>query len=842
MKRILAVLALLLLSAGHALGQYVSVSGYVQQGGKAVTVGGLPPTTTKWMQTFPGATVTVYATGTTNPAPIFSTATGSVKANPFTSYSDTSFWQFFVLPGTYDLRFSGTGISSPWTITVPVRSTGLGNGTTVIDLTTIPNWTTIASTDLAQLYVDGALLCAPYSTCILNGWTLPGSAYPWTTWDITQPLTALLPSSILTKNVDNYRPAFILENLSNMLGSLGEVTIQGMGQLETFIKNNTPNDTIINRSTNTYTKLTVRDLAIQGPDAAVGGCGFSTAIDADGGMPNQHNPQLNASNLLLFYSRFGIREDTSYTDVWENIRSGNCTGMDIEGGNGVVNQWYGDDSRAGGVSSAYWQGSQFVAGVPYFANQLVMPRDTVTGHIYIVTAPGTSGTTPPTWPTGTGATVTSGGVTFQEAGHECYEWWTNHAYPAGSCVQDYPLGGGHIFKTTAGGTSGVLTPTWTYVGGTVSDVIFNTTPTAGGINYVQGDVGAFLVLACGAKVQIQQVNNGSGSGGVTQIGAYPVPGFTGASCAAGAGQSTTGGTGTGSTVNISSVVNWVDQAYAAQNTYGSDPAGWTLTNPLFEEALHGDGFDMINGGVNFNGAILSFFTNWGLFCGPNENNQNTGCTGMTWTGGQIQANLPVSAGGINLGESFNVNFTNITVNGYYGSGNNTGIGILALCAANGSANRNFIGVNVEYWNTLTSYATGCSNPGFNVMEPTGGYTTDGQISTKDLIVRGTGTFSGLSDTTNCSSAGGTCTSATAGAVTIASGGAKSVVVNTTAVTAKSDISLAFDASMGTRLSVTCNTNFQQPYVSARVPGTSFTISTAAAFTTNPGCISWSLRN
>jgi hypothetical protein len=359
---------------------------------------------------------------------------------------------------------------------------------------------------------------------------------------------------------------------------------------------------------------------------------------------------------------------------------------------------------------------------------------------------------------------------------------------------------------------------------------------------VQGDVGAFLVLACGAKVQIQQVNNGSGSGGVTQIGAYPVPGFTGASCAAGAGQSTTGGTGTGSTVNISSVVNWVDQAYAAQNTYGSDPAGWTLTNPLFEEALHGDGFDMINGGVNFNGAILSFFTNWGLFCGPNENSQNTGCTGMTWTGGQILAQLPVSAGGINLGESFNVNFTNITVNGYYGGGNNTGIGILALCAANGSANRNFIGVNVEYWNTLTSYATGCSSPGFNVMEPTGGYTTDGQISTKDLIVRGTGTFSGLSDTTNCSSAGGTCTSATAGAVTIASGGATSVVVNTTAVTAKSDISLAFDASMGTRLSVTCNTNFQQPYVSARVPGTSFTISTAAAFTTNPGCISWSLRN
>jgi hypothetical protein len=103
-----------------------------------------------------------------------------------------------------------------------------------------------------------------------------------------------------------------------------------------------------------------------------------------------------------------------------------------------------------------------------------------------------------------------------------------------------------------------------------------------------------------------------------------------------------------------------------------------------------------------------------------------------------------------------------------------------------------------------------------------------------------GTYSTAS---NCKSSASpaVCGSAAAGAVAIAAG-SSSVVVDTTAVTANSDISLTFNSSLGTRLSVTCNTTAQQPTVSAISAGTSFTISVSSSFSTNPGCISYSIVN
>jgi len=73
-------------------------------------------------------------------------------------------------------------------------------------------------------------------------------------------------------------------------------------------------------------------------------------------------------------------------------------------------------------------------------------------------------------------------------------------------------------------------------------------------------------------------------------------------------------------------------------------------------------------------------------------------------------------------------------------------------------------------------------------------------------------------------------------------GSSSIVVDTTAVTAKSEISLTFDSTEGGNLGVTCNTTPQTPYVSAKVAGTSFTISVPSNFTTNPGCIGFHIKN
>jgi hypothetical protein len=67
-------------------------------------------------------------------------------------------------------------------------------------------------------------------------------------------------------------------------------------------------------------------------------------------------------------------------------------------------------------------------------------------------------------------------------------------------------------------------------------------------------------------------------------------------------------------------------------------------------------------------------------------------------------------------------------------------------------------------------------------------------------------------------------------------------VNTTAVTANSQIFLMYDSSLGTKLSVTCNTTEPGLYgVTARVAATSFTI-TATVSVTNPICFSYFIIN
>lgn len=105
-------------------------------------------------------------------------------------------------------------------------------------------------------------------------------------------------------------------------------------------------------------------------------------------------------------------------------------------------------------------------------------------------------------------------------------------------------------------------------------------------------------------------------------------------------------------------------------------------------------------------------------------------------------------------------------------------------------------------------------------------------------------FAGYATTTNCSSAASpaVCGSAAAGSVSIAVS-ATSVVVDTTAVTANSQILVLWDSSLSSKLGITCNSAFaSSPFVSARTPGTSFTLSIVSAPVTNPYCYSYSIIN
>jgi hypothetical protein len=85
-------------------------------------------------------------------------------------------------------------------------------------------------------------------------------------------------------------------------------------------------------------------------------------------------------------------------------------------------------------------------------------------------------------------------------------------------------------------------------------------------------------------------------------------------------------------------------------------------------------------------------------------------------------------------------------------------------------------------------------------------------------------------------------SAAAGFATVAAG-ATTVTVSNAAVTADSQILVTEDSSLGTKLGVTCNTTTGRTYtVRARTAGTSFVVTSSAAPTTNPACLSYSIVN
>jgi hypothetical protein len=104
-------------------------------------------------------------------------------------------------------------------------------------------------------------------------------------------------------------------------------------------------------------------------------------------------------------------------------------------------------------------------------------------------------------------------------------------------------------------------------------------------------------------------------------------------------------------------------------------------------------------------------------------------------------------------------------------------------------------------------------------------------------------YIGITGFSSCSSSASpaVCAGNWSGAVVVAAA-ATTVQVNTTAITANSQILLTFDSSLSTKLSVTCNTTLPTVYsVTARVPATSFTI-TATAPITNPACFSYLIIN
>lgn len=171
---------------------YSSFSGWCEQGGVRATVQGINSSTTAgpqyFQQSYPnlnqsaaGPHITVYLPGTTTKATIYSDNSATALANPFPC-SAAGVYQFFTDNGTYDLLFSGTGITSftrssvqgidPSSISAAINVKAApclakGDGTT--------NDTTAINTCLSLMMTTGKPLYFPTGTYLSCGASITGT-------------------------------------------------------------------------------------------------------------------------------------------------------------------------------------------------------------------------------------------------------------------------------------------------------------------------------------------------------------------------------------------------------------------------------------------------------------------------------------------------------------------------------------------------------------------------------------------------------------------------------------------------------------------------------------------
>lgn len=109
----LTFLLLALSTSAFALGKLQGIAG---EGGKAVVTSGISSSTTH-IKTYPGCTIQIFLSGTSTLASIYSDAAGATpKANPFTSSLTDASWFFYAADARYDIRFSGVGVTTPFTL------------------------------------------------------------------------------------------------------------------------------------------------------------------------------------------------------------------------------------------------------------------------------------------------------------------------------------------------------------------------------------------------------------------------------------------------------------------------------------------------------------------------------------------------------------------------------------------------------------------------------------------------------------------------------------------------------------------------------------------------------
>jgi hypothetical protein len=277
---------------------------------------------------------------------------------------------------------------------------------------------------------------------------------------------------------------------------------------------------------------------------------------------------------------------------------------------------------------------------------------------------------------------------------------------------------------------------------------------------------------------------------------------------------------------------------------------WSIVDSHFEKALQVDSRDIVclaAGGINCTIKIVnsSFIQNPGA-----ATNQPTiviaaGVLELNNSGFQLTAgNALTPLVDLGAGVSGNAIWFTARNNVITCGGTVTNCQVVTVTGTAATINYDITGTALSNFGAATNLQNivagtiGCHDLGVlaNNGGPTGSRICTGKLSG--------GLFGTLANCTSSASPA-VCAAAAAGSVTVAAA-ATTKVVNTTAVTANSQIILAADSGLGTKLGVTCNTQSSlvlgTPVVSARTAGTSFTITLAVAPTTNPLCISYQIIN
>ena len=171
--------------------------GYVQLGGQVVVTNGAS-STTDVQQSFPLSTVTVYDAGTLNPATIYSDNGVTPKANPFTSDANAYFF-FYAANGTYDVTFSGTGISSPFTWSAVLLNDSGAVGIQTLNTLTASTQTFATGTSGTDFTISSATSTHTFNLPTASN-TIRGllSSTDWTTFNAKQDTISVTAPLMLT--------------------------------------------------------------------------------------------------------------------------------------------------------------------------------------------------------------------------------------------------------------------------------------------------------------------------------------------------------------------------------------------------------------------------------------------------------------------------------------------------------------------------------------------------------------------------------------------------------------------------------------------------------------------